>query len=125
MSEIKQQIVNELHKEARKNFQRRGVVIKVWGDLFQSDLVDMQHYKKYNKGYEYILFVVDVFTKMAYAEALKDKTAKEVVAAMSRILERAPKFRNLQTDEGKEYVNSDFRALMTSKTLIITRHICV
>jgi hypothetical protein len=72
MSEIKQQIVNELHKPARKNFQRRGVVIKGWCDLFQSDLVDMQHYKKYNRGYNYILFVIDVFTKMAYAEALKD-----------------------------------------------------
>jgi hypothetical protein len=93
------------------------VVIKGWGDLFQSDLVDMQHYKKYNIGYKYILFVIDVFTKMAYTEALKDKTAKEVVASMSRILARAPKFRNLQTDEGKEYFNCDFRALMTSKNI--------
>jgi hypothetical protein len=63
------------------------------------------------------LFVIDVFTKMAYVEALKDKRAKEVIAAMSRILARVPKFRHLQTNEGKEYFNSEFRDVISSKNI--------
>ncbi|KAL4104965.1 hypothetical protein QTP88_020240 [Uroleucon formosanum] len=68
-------------------------------------------YSKKNKGYKYILCVIDCFTKFAWAIALKSKTAKEVSSAMSKILiKRAPKL--LQLDNGKELYNSTFDALM-------------
>lgn len=44
-----------------------------------------------NKGYEYILCVIDRFTKFAWGIPLKSKTAKEVAGAMSKIIsKRAP-----------------------------------
>ncbi|KAE9526215.1 hypothetical protein AGLY_013846 [Aphis glycines] len=68
-------------------------------------------YSKKNKGYKYILCVIDCFTKFAWAIALKSKTAKEVSCAMSKILhKRTPKL--LQLDNGKEFYNSTFDALM-------------
>ncbi|KAL4088789.1 hypothetical protein QTP88_023873 [Uroleucon formosanum] len=68
-------------------------------------------YSKKNKGYKYILCVIDCFTKFAWAIALKSKTAKEVSSAMSKILiKHAPKL--LQLDNGKEFYNSTFDALM-------------
>ncbi|KAF0719455.1 Integrase catalytic domain-containing protein [Aphis craccivora] len=51
------------------------------------------------------------FTKFAWATPLKSKTAKEVSSAMSKILfKRSPKL--LQLDNGKEFYNSTFDALM-------------
>jgi hypothetical protein len=64
-----------------------------------------------NKGYKYILCVIDCFTKFAWAMALKSKTGKEVSSAMSKILlKRSPK--PLQLDNDKEFYNSTFDALM-------------
>lgn len=111
MSNVKLDVVNELHKPARKNFERRRVIIKGWNDLFQADLVEMLPYSKINKGYRYILVVIDVFSKFVWAYPCKSKSAKDVTAAMKKVLcDRVPK--NLQTDMGKEFFNKEFRTLM-------------
>lgn len=47
-------------------------------DTLLADLIEMQPYKRENRGYRYILIVIDVFSKMAYAEPLKDKTGPVV-----------------------------------------------
>ena len=108
----KRDIANELHKPARKNYTRRIVNVYGKNDLWQADLVEMIPYSKKNKGYKYILCVIDCFTKFAWAIPLKSKTAKEVSSSMSKILhKRTPKL--LQLDNGKEFYNSTFDALMS------------
>nr|AUH25525.1 INT [Spodoptera frugiperda]DAC81443.1 TPA_asm: integrase [Spodoptera moth adintovirus 1] len=109
----KQQIVNEIHKTARRNFLRRSVVLKGIDDLWQADLMDMQNLRKYNKGYNYILIVIDCFSKYAWTRPLKSKNKLDVTHAFERILldsHRKPD--NLQTDMGTEFYNNAFQALM-------------
>ncbi|KAL4113385.1 hypothetical protein QTP88_012935 [Uroleucon formosanum] len=103
---------NELVDRLRLLLASKAAV-NVYGknDLWQADLVEMIPYSKQNKGYKYILCVIDCFTKLAWALPLKSKSAKEVSSAMSKILlKRAPKL--LQLDNGKEFYNSTFDALM-------------
>jgi len=108
----KRDIAIELHKPSRKNFVRRRVNVYGKNDLWQADLVEMIPYSKKNKGYKYILCVIDCFTKFAWAVAIKSKTGKEVTNAMSKILiDRAPKL--LQIDNGKEFYNTNFDKLMS------------
>ncbi|XP_060867430.1 uncharacterized protein LOC132942800 [Metopolophium dirhodum] len=108
----KREIANELHKPARKNFTRRRVNVYGKNDLWQADLVEMIPYSKVNGGYKYFLVVIDCFTKFSWAKPLKSKTGKEVTSAMSTILlDRSPKL--LQLDNGKEFYNTTFDALMT------------
>lgn len=111
MSNIKADVVNELHKPARRVFKRRHVSIKGLKDLYQADLIELQPYAKFNKGYRYILMVINAFSKFVWASPLKSKSAKDVTAAMEKILiNSSPK--NLQTDRGKEFFNQNFRKLM-------------
>lgn len=113
MSKIKRDVVEELHRPARKNFPRRRVVVKGLDDLFQADLVEMRPYYKVNKGYRYILTVIDVFSKYLWAQPVKTKTGPDITHSMKRILmqdNRIP--RNLQTDLGKEFYNKYFQNLM-------------
>lgn len=49
----KRRLVDELHKQARKNFVRRRVIMKGIDDLWQADLVEMNSYSKFNKNYAY------------------------------------------------------------------------
>ncbi|VVC30825.1 Ribonuclease H-like domain,Integrase, catalytic core,Chromo/chromo shadow domain [Cinara cedri] len=78
-------------------------------------------YSKKNKGYKYILSVIDCFTKYAWAIPLKSKTAKEVTNAMSTILiNRSPQL--LQLDNGKEFYNSIFDTLMKKEFTVRGNH---
>lgn len=109
-------LVRELHRSARKNFPRRKYVMVGIDDTFQSDLIEMIPHAKQNRGYKYILVVIDTFSKFAWLEALKNKTGVEVTKAMRSIFVKNPNRipRSLQTDKGKEYYNSTFQNLMKS-----------
>src|SRR5919201_6423681 len=99
MEREKRTVIEELHKPARHRFPRRRVIIKGLDDLWQADLVEMLPYSHQNKGYKYILMVIDAFSKFVWAKPLKNKTAEEVTKAMKTILgDRKPD--NLQTDHG-------------------------
>lgn len=110
---VKQQIVNEIHKAARRNFPRRSVILKGIHDLWQADLMDMQNLKKYNKDYKFILVVIDCFSKYAWAEPLKSKNKFDVTRAFEHILLSSRNNPiNLQTDKGTEFYNITFQKLM-------------
>src|SRR5436190_16074331 len=111
--DFKTKIVHELHRSARKNFPRRNVVLKGINDLFQADLIDLTKHSKVNKGFKYLLNVINCFTKYAYSVPLKNKNASSVSNAMKHILQGGDvTMRYLQTDDGKEFYNSLFQAIM-------------
>lgn len=115
MGTERQQIIRELHKPARRNFPRRQTVLKGMHDLYQADLVEMRPYSKINKGYNYILTVIDCFTKVAHAFPLKNKTGESVTNGMKTILHSIGKrVKNLQTDDGTDFFNAKFSMLMSS-----------
>lgn len=87
MSKKKRDVVNELHRPARINFKRRNFNMKGINETFQADLVEMP-YKEENKGYRYILVVIDTFSKYVWAEPLENKTGDEVSKAMQKIFSK-------------------------------------
>jgi hypothetical protein len=112
MGSIKRKIVEEIHKQARRHFPRRKIVVKSIRDLYQCDLIDMTPYVRDNNNYKYILIVIDCFTKMVYAESMKTKRGSETAEAMRKILVRAGKPRLVQSDLGTEFYSPEFRKLM-------------
>jgi len=109
----KREVVEELHKPARRNFIRRRVIIKGYDDLWQADLVEMGNYEKKNNGYRFLLTVIDTFSKYAWAIPIKNKTAESVTNAMKSVFEESKRYpKNLQTDDGKEFFNNIFKNLM-------------
>lgn len=112
-SREKLKIVNELHKTARKNFIRRRTIIKGYRDLWQIDLAEMQQYANENDGYRYILVCINCYSKYVYTRAIRNKTGAEVTSAMKIIIDKAAYTPvNLQSDQGKEFYNKTFQALV-------------
>lgn len=106
-------IIEELHKLPRKNFPRRYVNVKEINDLWQADLVEMQPYARFNKNFKYLLTVINVFSKKAFAKPILNKTASHVTHAMNEIfIESSSTPNHLQTDNGKEFHNKMFKNLM-------------
>lgn len=114
MSKEKIQLVNELHKPARRNIkQRRRIVIKGIDDLWQSDLAEMQNYSKDNNNFRYIMVVIDCFSKFVWAIPIKNKSGPEVTQAMESIFKGSKRScNNLNTDQGTEFYNVHFQNLM-------------
>ena len=111
--DLRNLVVEELHKPARKNFPRRQTVLKGIHDLMQGDLVELKPHSRLNKGFKYILTVINCFTKVAYAVPLKDKKGQTITNAMEKILKKIQgRVKNFQTDDGKEFFNKDFSQLM-------------
>lgn len=100
---------------AKYKFKRRQVVSYDIYDLAMTDLADMSSLKRSNNGYQYILLVVDVLSKMIWTRPLKRKTGKETTEAMASIFASLPKgktFQKMQSDAGGEYLNAYMRELM-------------
>ena len=71
----------------------------------------MQTFSSFNEGFKYILTVIDVFSKYAWAVPMKDKSAASVTKVFEKIIsDRIPK--KLWVDEGKEFYNATFKRLL-------------
>ena len=104
-----------LHKPRRRRFPTLPVMVFGMDEQWTADLIEVIIIAKYNRGYRYLLTVVDVFSKYAWVEPVKNKTGKVVTYAMAKILKRSEgrKPTNLQTDDRKEFYNKTFQTLMT------------
>lgn len=100
-----------LHKGVRKTFSRRRVVVSGIDDQYQADLIDIHKYKSANHNHHFILTVIDVFSKFAWALPLKNKSGKEVSKALSHIFQQR-KCRSLQTDKGTEFYNREVKQVL-------------
>ena len=77
-----------------------------------ADLVDMIPYENINKGYRYLLTVIDLFSRYGWAKPRKDKTIKEDKRAFQEIFALGRKCQRLQTDEGREFDNRHVQSLL-------------
>ena len=76
-----------VHKPTRRNFKRRKVVVPNVNHTVMADLIDYRKYSRANKGFKYILVIIDAFSRFAYTAPLKFKTAEDSAIAIDSILE--------------------------------------
>ncbi|GFV28672.1 integrase catalytic domain-containing protein [Trichonephila clavipes] len=62
-----------LHFPERYKFQRRKTIAYGVNELWQSDLVDLQKISQFNRGYRYLLTIIDVMSRYLRAFPIKDK----------------------------------------------------
>ena len=83
-----EQLANELHKPIKRNFTRRRVIVSDIDERWASDLVEMQSFSKFNKGFKYLLMVIDVFSKYGWIIPIKDKKGETITKAFKTILKK-------------------------------------
>ena len=103
-----------LHRSARKQgYATRPYRTKAMDYQWQGDLVEMIPHAKENDGYKYILTLIDIFSRYAWAQPLKNKTPGEVVRALKLVFATGRKpLMYLQTDQGKEFENKEVHAFL-------------
>ena len=101
-----------LHKPRRRHFPTLPVKVFTIDEQWTADLIEVINISKQNKGYKYLLTVVDVFSKYAWVEPIKNKTGQAVTEAFEKILKQGRKPIQLQTDDGREFYNKTFAQLL-------------
>ena len=80
------------------------------------DLVEMQKFARLNKGYQYLLTCIDIFSKYAFVVPLKDKKGINVKNSLQKIfIQRKCKY--LWTDRGKEFYNKQIQDLLKENNI--------
>lgn len=102
---LTQQNTYTLHKDRRWRFPRNKVIALFKDEQWQADLAEMPQ----DKGYRYILVVIDVFTKYVWAVPLKRKDPESVREGFKHIFKDRRIPCKLQTDKGKEFDNKVMR----------------
>ena len=78
----------------------------------------MQKLSKWNRGYKYLLMVLDLFSKYGWIVPLKTKTGLEVSKAFKSIFKKnKPKM--LWVDKGKEHYNKNVLDLLAKDKITI------
>ena len=78
----------------------------IWG----ADLADMQLISKFNKGFRFLLCVIDIFSKYARVVLLKDKKGLSIVNAFQKLLKQFNRKPNkIWVGKGSEFYNNSFK----------------
>jgi hypothetical protein len=83
-------------------------------ETWQMDLLDVSKYASQNRNYNFILLVIDVFTRKAYAKGLKKKDNLEVSSAFLNILNQAEGKtpQTITTDNESAFLSHDFETIL-------------
>jgi len=107
-----------LHEPVKYKFPKRKIVVHFPSEMWATDLKSIQGISKENNGYNYLLVIVDAFSKRAYVRPLKDKTANSMMRAFNSIFKEAGlKPMVLFSDRGSEYTSHEFQKFLTKNRI--------
>ena len=75
------ELAEELHKPIIRKFNKRKVHSPFIENIWGADLAHMQLISKFNKGFLFLLCVIDIYSKYAWVIPLNDKKAITITNA--------------------------------------------
>lgn len=106
-------IAAELHKPVKRKFKRAKVITRGIDDIWACDLVDMSAYYRVNKGFRFLLTIIDCFSRYAWAIPLKNKQGATILAAFKELFKEGRQPNNLWIDQGTEFLNKHFKTWLS------------
>ena len=101
----------------KRNYPSNKIIYNDIDEIWSNDLADLVDYKtSNNKGYRYMLIVIDNFSKYLWAKPLKNKKSKTITDEFSKNLsssKRSPV--KIENNRGSELYNSTFQNFLKSK----------
>ena len=94
-------------------FKKRTVYSGFRDSIWGADLAEIQLISKFNKGFRFLLCVIDIFSKYTWVVSLKDKRGISLVNAFQKMLHDSNrKPIKIWVYKGSEFYNSSFKKLL-------------
>ena len=122
-----QLLAKEVFSPQITKFRRERIIPLHKVEIWSADLIDKSSLSKYNNNYKYILTVIDIFTKYAWAIPLKNKSGLSITNGFKIVLSEHPqrgsesqhscsstrrKPEKLWVDRSNEFYNKTFKSLL-------------
>ena len=109
-----------VHRRAVRKFRHRKLLVPRMNHQWQADLMEVIPIQKENKGYRYLLAVIDCFSRYAHVVPIKNKQASTTAEAFEEVIRvHGHKPKLLQTDHGKEFIGQAFQKMLKSHNIIL------
>ena len=112
--------INEIYsKPLKKNYITNKTNVYYIDDIWSLDILDLRDYgPKNNRGYRYVLVIIDNFSKFGWTVPLKNKKAQTIKDSFENILISSKRSPNLiETDRGKEFYNNIFQGFLNKNKI--------
>ena len=104
------QLAEELHKPIIIKFKKRTVYSRYRDNIWGAVLADIQLISKFNKGFRFLLCVIDIFRKYAWVVPLKYKKDVSISDTFQKILDDSNRKPNkIWVDKGSEFYKNSFK----------------
>ena len=114
--------INEIYsKGPKKNFITNKTDVHNIDDIWSLDILDLKDYgPENNRGYRYVLVIIDNFSKFCWTILLKNKNASTIKNFFeSNILNSKRKQNLIESDRVKEFYNSIFQHFQNKNSIKI------
>ena len=112
-------LAKEVFSPQITKFRRERILPLYKDETWSADLIDKSSLSKYNNNYKFILTVIDIFTKYAWAIPLKNKSGLSITNGFKIVLSEHPqggseprKPEKLWVDRGSEFYKKTFKSLL-------------
>ena len=112
--------INEIYsKGPKKNYATNKTDVYYIDEIWSLDILDLKdHGPKNNRGYRYVLVIIDNFSKFGWTVPLKNKNAQTIKDSFENILISSKSKPNLiETDRGKEFYNNIFQDFLNKNDI--------
>ena len=110
------QLAEELHKPIIRKFKKENVYSAFKDNIWAADLADIQLISKFNKGFRFLLCVIDIYSKYAWVVPFKDKKGVSIVNAFQSILKKSNRKPNkIWVNKGSEFYNRSMKSWLEKK----------
>ena len=114
-----QQLAEEVFSLQITKFKRQRIIPLYKDETWSADLIDKSSLSENKNNYKFILTVIDIFTKYAWAIPLKNKSGLSITNGFKIVLSEHPqggseprKPEKLWVDRGSEFYNKTFKSLL-------------
>ena len=112
--------INEIFSRGPKNnYDTNKTDVYFIDDIWSLDILDLKDYgPENNRGYRYVLVVIDKFSKYGWTVPLKNKNAQTIKDSFENILVNSKRKPNLiESDRGREFYNNIFQDFLNKNNI--------
>ena len=112
--------INEIYsKPPKRNYPTNKTDVYFIDDIWSLDILDLKDYgPENNKGYRYVLVIIDNFSKYGWTQPLKNKNAQTIKDSFENIsISSKTKPNLIETDRDRGFYNSIFQDFLNKNDI--------
>ena len=112
--------INEIYsKPPKKNYDTNKTDVYYIDEIWSLDILDLKDYgPENNRGYRYVLVVIDNFSKFGWTTPLKNKNAQTIKDSFEKIIISSKRKPNsIESDHGNEFYNNIFQDFLNKNNI--------